>query len=173
MRIFLQKISYLPLASVIKDFHTSEGLSQKWYQICICQILEYVWLFSDDIISCQLQLGLKISWYYLGLIRILKILSSCHDILLLWKLANSKTTNKTKQTIMNFAGEMWHSKDNQRVFYTPPFSSFPLLDYDPRMSLALFWGIGDNFPLEGVLDSLCLQNCGNITLLLFYRPILK
>ena len=73
---------------------------------------------------------------------------------------------------MNFAGKMWHGKDIQRVFYTPP-SLLPPFDYDPRMSLALFWGIGDNFPLERVLDGLCLQNCGNITLLLFYRPILR
>ena len=71
---------------------------------------------------------------------------------------------------MNFAGKMWHCKDKQRVFYTPP-SLLPPLNYDPRMSLTLFQDIGDNFPPEGVLDSLCLYNCGNIALLLFYRSL--
>ena len=82
----------------------------------------------------------KISWYYPGLIRILKILSSCHDILLLWILATSRTTNKTKQTIMDFAGEMWHCKIS--VFYTPPsllppFKLWPPHGFDiiPR-----YWG---------------------------------
>ena len=130
----------------IKPVIYATGFSHMWrsfyrkYQICICQILEYVWLLSDDIISCHLQLGLKISWYYLGVIRILKILSSCHDILLLWKLANSKTNNKTKQTIMNFAGKMWHCKIS--VFYTPPFLLPPFKLWPPHEFdiIPRYWG---------------------------------
>ena len=165
----------------IKPVISATGFSHMWgsfcrkYHICHWQVLSRIFTlvksFSVKISTlhlpipricltivrsyqtCQSQLGLKMSWYYPGLIRILKILSSCHDILLLWILATSRTTDKTKQTIMDFAGKMWHCKIS--VFYTPP-SLLPPLYYDPRMSLTLFQDIGDNFPPEGVLDNLCL-----------------
>ena len=118
----------------------------------------------------------SLPWEYHRTIMVLSECSRYYQAVMIYyyfvELEKSKTNNKQpNQTFMTFAEGLWHSENDQRVYCTHP--PFPPLDYDPRMRLTSFWNIGDIFPLVRVLDSLCLQNCGNITLLLFYRSILR
>ena len=76
-------------------------------------IMELAWYYYGTMMVLAL--------YYHGIIIMLKVLSGCHDILLLCKTCKiNNKQQKPKQTLMNFAGELWHSEDDQKSVLHPP-----------------------------------------------------